>query len=158
MTLIRIRDAVAADLDEPIVGGSGGEYREQLTRHLAGAEAGEAAVFVAEVDGRVVGRAFVEQSGDPPVAWLGGVLVEDAHRRQGIATALVDYAEKQTVKLGRDELRLSVGVDNVGAQRLYLRRGYWTIGKGFSPGLTLSDGTLVHPREAVWVMSRSLAG
>lgn len=156
--MIQIRDAVPADLDQAVVGGPSGEYRDQLKRHMVAASGGLAAVFVAEIDGKVVARAFVERSGEPPAAWLGGVIVEESHRRQGIATALVDHAEQRTVLLGHDELRLSVGVDNVGAQQLYVGRGYWTIGKGFSSGLTLEDGTVVHPREAVWVMARKLAG
>lgn len=154
---VRVRDAVLADLDVPVVGGAAHEYREQLTRHLVAAAAGTGAVVVAEVDGTVVGRAFIERWGHPPLAWLGGLVVEEGHRRRGVATALVRYAEARAVELGYGEVRLSVAKDNTGAQVLYERLGYRTVGEDMSSGLVLSDGTVVHPPEVIWVMSRRVS-
>jgi ribosomal protein S18 acetylase RimI-like enzyme len=154
---IRVRDAVLADLDVPVVGGAAGEYREQLTRHLASAIAGTGAVVVAEWGDEVVGRAFVEPWGDPPLAWLGGLTVDEGYRRRGVATAVMAYAEERAAELGYDEIRLSVAKDNAGAQVLYDRLGYKTVGEDVSSGLVLSDGTVVWPREAVWVMSKRLS-
>lgn len=154
---IRVRDAVLADLDVPVVGGAGGEYREQLARHLAGAAVGTAAVVVAEWDGRVVGRAFVEPWGSPPVAWLGGLMVDEEHRRRGVATAIMAYAEERAAELGYGEMRLSVAKDNAGAQALYDGLDYQRVGEDVSSGLVLADGTVVWPREVVWVMSKALS-
>jgi ribosomal protein S18 acetylase RimI-like enzyme len=156
VSVIRVRDAVLADLDVVVVGGAAREYREQLTRHFIAAAAGDGAVMVAESDAKVVGRAFLERWGDPPAAWLGGLLVEEEHRRRGVATAIVHYAEERAVELGYRELRLSVDKDNAPAQALYDGLGYKRVGEDTSAGLVLSDGTVVHPPEAVWVMVREL--
>jgi GNAT superfamily N-acetyltransferase len=155
-SVVRIRDGVLADLDVPVVGGREREYREQMTRHLVAAAAGTGAVVVAEVDGTVVGRAFVERWGDPPLAWLGGLVVEEEYRRRGIASALVAYAEERSLEIGYREIRLSVAKDNRHAQDLYERLGYKTIGEDVSSGLVLTDGTVVFPPEAVWVMTKLL--
>jgi ribosomal protein S18 acetylase RimI-like enzyme len=155
---IRVRDAVLADLDVAVVGGAAREYREQLTRHFIAAAGGDGAVVVAELDARVVGRAFVERWGDPPAAWLGGLVVDEEHRREGVATAIVHYAEQRAADLGYRELRLSVGKDNPAAQALYDGLGYKAVGEDTSAGLVSSDGTVVHPPEAVWVMVRELPG
>ncbi len=157
MATLRVRDAVLADLDVPIVEGSDREYREQLTHHLVASAGGKGALIVAEVAGLVVGRAFVERWGNPPAAWLGGLIVEEGHRRQGVATALVRYAEVRASELGFDEVRLSVAKDNAGAKALYEGLGYETVGEDISSGLVLADGTVVHPVEQVWVMSRKVA-
>jgi ribosomal protein S18 acetylase RimI-like enzyme len=153
---VRVRDAVLADLDVPIVEGADREYREQLTHHLVASAGGTGALIVAEVGGEVVGRAFVERWGDPPAAWLGGLIVCESHRRQGVGAALVRYAEVRASELGYDEVRLSVAKDNPGAQALYEKLGYETVGEDLSSGLVRADGTVVHPVEQVWVMSRKV--
>ena len=151
-----MRDAVLADLDIPIVQGSDREYREQLTHHLVASAGGTGALIVAEAGGEVVGRAFVERWGNPPAAWLGGLLVDESRRRAGVGTALVRYAELRAGELGFDEMRLSVAKDNPGAQALYEKLGYETVGEDISSGLVRADGTVVHPVEQVWVMSRKV--
>jgi ribosomal protein S18 acetylase RimI-like enzyme len=152
--ILRIRDGVLPDLDVAVVGGAEREYREQLTRHLVSAALGTGAIAVAEWDGTVVGRAFVEPWGVPPLAWLGGLVVEEAYRQRGIASALVAYLEERAAEIGYSEIRLSVAKDNSRAQDLYERLGYRTMGEDTSSGLVLSDGTVVFPPEPVWVMRK----
>jgi ribosomal protein S18 acetylase RimI-like enzyme len=153
---LRIRDAVPADLDVPVVGGTTGEYREQLTRHLARAAEGTGVLLVAERGSEIVGRAFVEQWGTPPGAWLGGLIVDAPHRRGGVAVALIRQSEVRAARLGYDELFLTVAKDNDPAIRLYDKLEYERVGEDYSSGLIAADGTVVHPSEAVWVMSRTI--
>ncbi len=153
---IKIRDAVAADLAVPVVGGSAGEYVPQLTRHLDLAAKGLGAVLVAEADGSIVGRGFIERWGKPQCAWLGGLVVDPEHQRQGIATALLAAAEARTLALGYRSLYLTVGKQNDRALPLYDKNGYRRIGEDRSSGLVAADGTVVHPAEPVWVMRKVL--
>jgi ribosomal protein S18 acetylase RimI-like enzyme len=153
----RIRDAVLADLDVPVVGGIAGEYREQLTRHLARAGEGTGVLLVAERGPEIVGRAFVEQWGNPPGAWLGGLIVDEPHRRSGVAVAIIRQSEVRAARLGYNEIFLTVAKDNLPAIRLYAKLEYERIGEDYSSGLIAADGTVVHPSEAVWVMRRPIS-
>jgi ribosomal protein S18 acetylase RimI-like enzyme len=156
MADLRIRDAEPADLDVPVVGGIAGEYREQLTRHLSRAAEGTGVILVAERGSEIVGRAFVEQWGAPPGAWLGGLVVDVPHRRSGVAAALIRESETRAAGLGYNELFLTVAKDNDPALRLYDKLEYDRVGEDYSSGLITADGTVVHPSEAVWVMSRAI--
>jgi ribosomal protein S18 acetylase RimI-like enzyme len=151
-----IRDAVPADLDVPVVGGVSGEYREQLTRHLARAAEGTGVLLVAARGSEIVGRAFVEQWGTPPAAWLGGLIVDVPHRRSGVAIGLIRQSELRAALLGYEELFLTVAKDNDPAIRLYAKLEYERVGEDYSSGLIAADGTVVHPSEAVWVMRRPI--
>jgi GNAT superfamily N-acetyltransferase len=63
---------------------------------------------------------------EPPE--LQDVLVREAHRRQGVATALTEAAEQEVRRLGFDRLRLTVSVDNAPAQAVYRQCGYLDTG------------------------------
>lgn len=63
---------------------------------------------------------------EPPE--LQDVLVKDAYRRQGVASALTHAAEDEARGLGFDRLRLTVSVDNGPAQALYRQSGYLDTG------------------------------
>ena len=96
-----------------------------------------------EVVGAVLGLARLDQGdGFYLVAWAGqepvghlhlaltdppelqDVFVLSAYRRTGVATELTDAAEAEAIARGFARLRLTVGIDNVGAQALYRARGF----------------------------------
>ena len=88
-------------------------------------------VFLAERDGAVIGfvcaAAFVRNDSpdDPaPFAWVHDIFVKPAHRRQGVATALMAEAESFVRARGAKELRLGVLDRNVNARALYQVRGF----------------------------------
>jgi ribosomal protein S18 acetylase RimI-like enzyme len=59
---------------------------------------------------------------DPPE--LQDVSVRPEHRRRGVATALIEAAEREASARGLDRLRVTVGVENESAQALYRGCGY----------------------------------
>ena len=83
-------------------------------------------VFVAEVDGAVVGTARVEFAERPyfRIAEIRRVYVRPAWRRQGVATELMRVGEEAARDGGAGEVRLSVVAENELALRFYERRGY----------------------------------
>ena len=85
-----------------------------------------AAVFVAEDDGHVVGRLSIardQHPGSRHVADLG-LMVAASHRRQGIGTALLEAAAEWARSSGVRKLELHVFPWNEGAIALYERFGF----------------------------------
>jgi ribosomal protein S18 acetylase RimI-like enzyme len=77
-------------------------------------------VFIAYVDGEVVGYATAAvKFFDRGFVWM--VAVDRAHRRRGVATALIRRAEQWCPS---DELFTSTNRSNVPAQRLFESLGY----------------------------------
>jgi RimJ/RimL family protein N-acetyltransferase len=86
----------------------------------------DAAVFVAESNGGIVGRLSISRDAHPAsdhVADLG-LMVSRDHRRQGIGLALMDAAEEWAREAGVRKLELHVFPHNVPAIRLYEKLGY----------------------------------
>jgi ribosomal protein S18 acetylase RimI-like enzyme len=93
------------------------------------------ALLVAELDGRVVGVIQVEirERGEVPDvpalaprrwASIEALAVADAFRRRGVATRLVEAAQRWVLDQGLDEVELTVHEFNQGAIRFYERMGY----------------------------------
>ena len=87
--------------------------------------------FVAEHDGAVVGFAEVSLRSDyvngcdtSPVAFLEGLYVEPAHRRRGVARALVAAAEQWGRARGCSELGSDALIDNTGSHRFHAAAGF----------------------------------
>ncbi|WP_139978023.1 ribosomal protein S18-alanine N-acetyltransferase [Nocardioides litoris] len=78
--------------------------------------------LVAEVDGTAVGYAATSTAGD--VAELQRIAVDPAHRRAGLATALVEETSRAARAAGADRLLLEVREDNAGALAFYAARGF----------------------------------
>ena len=81
-------------------------------------------VLVAAEAGRVVGSALGAWDGRR--GWVYHLAVAESHRRQGIATRLVDQVEAGLRDLGCSEVRVNVGDDNAGARGFWQSRGYET--------------------------------
>lgn len=73
------------------------------------------------VDGKMVGFAGGAIKRSKHEGWITTLGVLPEYRRLGVATALLDECE-QAMAMSR--VRLSVRKSNLGAQRLYLERGY----------------------------------
>ncbi len=59
-----------------------------------------------------------------PMWILEDLFVASSHRRRGIASALLRYAENFARKTGAARLSLTTAITNEPAQRLYLSHGY----------------------------------
>jgi ribosomal protein S18 acetylase RimI-like enzyme len=88
-------------------------------------------VMVADTGGDIVGFVCVVAStrGDSPddpatYAWAHDIFVKPAHRRQGVATALMAEAESFVRSRGARELRLGVLDRNADARALYRGLGF----------------------------------
>lgn len=87
---------------------------------------GEDEILVAEQAGMVVGFLSLEshREGEPPFLYLDDFSVTAACRSQGIGFRLLDMAEEYAAALELGEIHLHVERDNLGARRLYRRRGF----------------------------------
>jgi GNAT superfamily N-acetyltransferase len=86
-------------------------------------------LWVAEHDGNAVGFARAHRTGPPPVyadcteVYIDEVFVHKAHRRHGMATALVDAAAKWAATVEADRLRLSTVAANEAATAFWQTYG-----------------------------------
>ena len=83
--------------------------------------------LVAEVGGTVVGHAAASVVAD--VAELQRIAVDRAHRRTGLATALLDGVRALAVDGAADRLLLEVREDNAGAIAFYESQGFAEIAR-----------------------------
>jgi RimJ/RimL family protein N-acetyltransferase len=95
-------------------------YLRAIRRHP------HAAVFVAEDEGRIVGRLSVSRDPHPASEHVAdlGLMVARAHRRRGIGVALMEAAEAWARSVGVRKLELHVFPHNEAALGLYRRLGY----------------------------------
>jgi GNAT superfamily N-acetyltransferase len=86
------------------------------------------AMFVAELDGKPAGCAFlvtlVDYFNELPHAHLSVLAVDKAAEGKGVGSALLDACEQWARSRGSDRLTLSALVTNARARALYERKGY----------------------------------
>ncbi len=130
---VTVRNATPADLDEIIrmraaVAGEGRWIGAELPldeegdRRWLGASIEQGTMFVAEVDGEVVGNLGM----DVPrykVADLG-MLVKDGFRGQGVGSALVERAIEYAREQGCHKIALQHWPHNTAARALYEKYGF----------------------------------
>ncbi len=80
-------------------------------------------LLVAVLGGRPVGVAKVTPISSTE-AWFEGMRVDPEYRRQGIATAVVDYLLDWAVTSGVRVARLSTAADNVAVHKIIEQRGF----------------------------------
>lgn len=89
-----------------------------------------AALFVADLNGRVVGFAYMEY--EPVlyaelatrVAWLHDIYVEPDARHGGAGRELIDLVNAEAKRQGADKVLLSVSVENSEGQQFFERNGF----------------------------------
>jgi [ribosomal protein S18]-alanine N-acetyltransferase len=81
--------------------------------------------LVAEIDDAVVGHAVVSTAGD--IAELQRIAVGAAHRRSGVASALLTEVLEVAGRTEADRLLLEVRADNQAALAFYARSGFTEI-------------------------------
>lgn len=95
-------------------------YLKAIRRHP------DAAVFVAESNGGIVGRLSISRDTHPASEHVAdlGLMVSRGHRRQGIGLALMEAAERWARESGVRKLELHVFPHNTPAIALYEKLGY----------------------------------
>ncbi len=96
----------------------------QVEGQLGALEAPDAVVLVAEAQGDVRGFVTVGLRAWNRLAQLDGLAVSPAHRRAGLATLLLEAAERSARAAGMRGVRVDTPVDNTPARALYAARGY----------------------------------
>ena len=106
---------------------------EGATEYYGGrSEEENAAVLLAEVEGRIVGFAYMEY--EPvlyaelatKVAWLHDIYVESDARDSGAGRKLIEAVAEEANRLGATKVLLSVAVKNEKAQQFFERSGFRT--------------------------------
>ncbi len=112
LTVIRVLESDEVDVVGSVLG-------------LARLHQGDGAYLVAWDGATPVGHVHVTR-GDPPE--LQDLEVRGAHRRRGVASALLSAAELQCAARGARRVQVAVSVDNDAARSLYASRGYRDVG------------------------------
>ena len=89
-------------------------------------------MWVAELDGRVVGlstvKAFPSVHVNAPVVWLTVLVVDESVRGRGVGKRLVAAAEEWAKKRGAARISLTSAVHRKEAHEFYARLGYQQTG------------------------------
>jgi RimJ/RimL family protein N-acetyltransferase len=116
----------------------------------------DAAVFVVEDGGRVVGRLSLARDVHPASAHVAdlGLMVAASHRRRGVGRALLDQAVVWSIGAGIDKLELHVFPWNEPAIALYEAFGFER--EGLRKGHYLRAGEFVDAiLMAIWLADTS---
>jgi GNAT superfamily N-acetyltransferase len=113
---------------------------DAVSRRLTRLEASESdRLFVAELDGQVVGLAGIHVSPsveyDEDAAKISALVVDEAHRRRGIAAALVRRVEEEARARGCCVLFLTTAERRKDAHAFYRRAGLEETGRRFAKRL-----------------------
>ena len=155
--LTELGDAVGAEPEGWLVTTNGWRNANDERRYLRAIRRyPHAAVFVAEDEGRIVGRLSIARDQHPASRHVAdlGLMVAASHRRRGIGTALLDAAVRWARAAGVRKLELHVFPWNEAAIKLYenygfvregLRRGQYRRGDDYVDAilmaLSISDTT-----------------
>jgi RimJ/RimL family protein N-acetyltransferase len=101
----------------------------------------DAAVFVAEIDGQIVGRLSLARDTHPASLHVAdlGLMVDGSHRRQGVGRGLMEAAAEWARESGVSKLELHVFPWNTPAIALYESLGY--VQEGYRKNHYVRDGT-----------------
>lgn len=123
---VLVRPATEADLDAVVASEAsnlgGDAWSPGLLAEGVAGRVPHATYLVAEVEGDVVGHAVVSVVVD--VAELQRIAVSSAHRRTGVASALLAACVDAAVAGRADRLLLEVREDNAPALSFYAARGF----------------------------------
>lgn len=128
---VRIRSAVASDLEALEWGGEYAHYRRLFERAIDEARHGRRILLLAESDDHLVGQIFIQLATRSTFSTRGidsGYLyafrVKPSYRNRGVGSRLLLEAERNLSNRGFRRAVISVAKENERARRLYERWGY----------------------------------
>ena len=95
-------------------------------------KATDAAVLVAELEGKIIGFAYIQFEAKDyanlleNAAWLHDIYIDEAARRFNVGKHLVEKSMEVARELGADKLMLSVAAENAYAREFFERKGFRT--------------------------------
>lgn len=105
------------------VEGAGNYYRSRF-------DTSESAVIVAEIDGEILGYAYIEKDELNYAelltngAWMHDIFIDERARSEGIGKKLIEAAAETAKELGADKLLLSVAAKNEAALHVFEKAGF----------------------------------
>lgn len=154
----RIRDGRPADVDAMTWARSDGQH--DAWQHQADrAETGEVDFLVAELGGRILGKAVLDWTRNADgTPWLWMVSVDPDHRGQGIGGLMLAVAEARALERGRASIEMAVDDDNARVRDLYLRNGYAVVGPHVDEyDVVQPDGRILHVATPGVVLRKTLS-
>ena len=130
-TLVRLAEAVGSEEEGWLIADGGWRSVSEERRYLKTIRRHSyAAVLVAEVDGRVVGRLSLGRDSHPASEHVAdvGLMVAEGYRRRGIGRALMEAGEAWGREVGVRKIELHVFPHNEAALALYDELGYRRVG------------------------------
>lgn len=135
MSHLQISPIAIQDLEDlvPLVDSYRSFYNQQPsidTRHYLSQriEEGSALGFIARVEGQAAGFTLIYPTFSTvalaPIWLVNDLYVDENHRRQGIANALLERAETEARRAGAARIWLRTALDNAPARALYENRGW----------------------------------
>lgn len=124
---------------------------------------GQRDVLVAVFNGAPVGQVAIQwrdKPSHPHIPDIQSLRVHDIFRGLGIGSRLLAACELDATQRGHTQIGISVGVDNIGARRLYERHGYHAGGQAYEDSWDYIDarGERVLMREFVLDLIKTLPG
>jgi ribosomal protein S18 acetylase RimI-like enzyme len=161
---VHIRHANEADLPALEWGGEYRRYRHIYRRAMEEARQGRRILFVAEVDGEIVGQIFIQlnpnrsrRKGKLTTGYLQSFRIKPQFRNRGIGTRLIEQAEEVLKERGFQRAVIAVAQDNLDARRLYERQGYSVFTQDPGEWSYIDDkGLLQHVSERAYLMEKRL--
>ncbi len=93
-------------------------------------ETSDAAILVAELDGKIVGFTFIQYEAKDyanlleTAVWLHDIYISEKARRQNAGKLLIEKSIEAAKELGADKLMLSVAAKNEFAREFFERNGF----------------------------------
>jgi RimJ/RimL family protein N-acetyltransferase len=131
MEIVRLRTAAwGGDPDERVVA----EEAKALRQEVTGSDPGAYGLFVARVQGALVGFVKAQQDAEnPSVWWWLGLVVHPGYRRCGIARGLLERCAAYAGEHGATTLRSDTHLDNAASIAVHERLGFRNDGVFESP-------------------------
>ena len=130
--LVHLAEAVGSEAEGWLIADGGWRSVSEERRYLKAIRRhAYAAVLVAEVDDRIVGRLSIGRDTHPASEHVAdvGLMVAEGYRRRGIGRALMEAGEAWARGVGVHKIELHVFPHNEAALALYERLGYRQVGR-----------------------------
>ncbi len=126
----------------------GHDWRWHKARHIDQDIAAHAAgIFVAELEGQVVGYVTTRVNAEAGQGTIAHLAVLPEHHKKGIGRALIDAALAHFREAGLDLVRIGTMEQNVVASRFYPRLGFREVAREITYVLPLRDAQQAGPAE-----------